>query len=123
MRRQYSPGPRYAGLSSVSRAAAGQPHMDLKHRTVLIRVTGDGNLDITVKPKKSEDWADAKDDGQIKEDPVELSIYAHRFMGIAEQMGRTLARTAISVNIKERLDFSCALFTSSGGLVANGSCW
>ena len=44
MRRQYSPGPRYAGLSSVSRAAAGQPHMDLKHRTVLIRATGDGNL-------------------------------------------------------------------------------
>ena len=40
-------------------------------------------------------------------------------MGIAEQMGRTLARTAISVNIKERLDFSCALFTNDGGLVAN----
>jgi 5-oxoprolinase (ATP-hydrolysing) len=40
-------------------------------------------------------------------------------MGIAEQMGRTLQRTAISVNMKERLDFSCALFTSDGGLVAN----
>ena len=56
---------------------------------------------------------------EIQEDPVQLSIFAHRFMGIAEQMGRTLARTAISVNIKERLDFSCALFTSDGGLVAN----
>lgn len=40
-------------------------------------------------------------------------------MGIAEQMGRTLQRTAISTNIKERLDFSCALFDQTGGLVAN----
>jgi len=39
--------------------------------------------------------------------------------GIAEQMGRTLARTSVSVNIKERLDFSCALFGPDGGLVAN----
>jgi len=42
-----------------------------------------------------------------------------RFMGIAEQMGRTLQRTSISVNIKERLDFSCALFGPDGDLVAN----
>ena len=55
----------------------------------------------------------------IKEDPVQLSIFSHRFMGIAEQMGRTLQRTAISVNMKERLDFSCALFTKDGDLVAN----
>ena len=40
-------------------------------------------------------------------------------MGIAEQMGRTLQRTAVSTNIKERLDFSCAIFSPSGGLVAN----
>ena len=40
-------------------------------------------------------------------------------MGIAEQMGRTLQRTSVSVNIKERLDFSCALFGPDGGLVAN----
>jgi 5-oxoprolinase (ATP-hydrolysing) len=52
-------------------------------------------------------------------DPIYLSIFAHRFMGIAEQMGRTLQRTSISVNIKERLDFSCALFDCNGGLVAN----
>lgn len=67
-------------------------------------VTADGDLDITVARKKYED--DTKTAPQIKVDPVLLSIYAHRFMGIAEQMGRTLARTAISVNIKERLDFS-----------------
>eukprot|EP00981_Chlorochromonas_danica_P003519 scaffold659_cov192-Ochromonas_danica.AAC.32 len=52
-------------------------------------------------------------------DPIYLSIFSHRFMGIAEQMGRTLQRTSISVNIKERLDFSCALFDAQGGLVAN----
>ncbi|KAJ7968290.1 5-oxoprolinase [Quillaja saponaria] len=52
-------------------------------------------------------------------DVVQLSIFNHRFMGIAEQMGRTLQRTSISTNIKERLDFSCALFDPNGGLVAN----
>lgn len=40
-------------------------------------------------------------------------------MGIAEQMGRALQRTSISVNIKERLDFSCAMFGPDGSLVAN----
>ncbi|KAG2488023.1 hypothetical protein HYH03_013330 [Edaphochlamys debaryana] len=52
-------------------------------------------------------------------DPVRLAIFSHRFMGIAEQMGRTLQRTSVSVNIKERLDFSCALFGPDGSLVAN----
>jgi 5-oxoprolinase (ATP-hydrolysing) len=52
-------------------------------------------------------------------DNILLSVFAHRFMSIAEQMGRTLQRTSISTNIKERLDFSCALFGPDGGLVAN----
>lgn len=52
-------------------------------------------------------------------DAVQLSIFSHRFMSIAEQMGRILQRTSISTNIKERLDFSCALFGSDGGLVSN----
>lgn len=42
-----------------------------------------------------------------------------RFMSIAEQMGYTLQRTSVSVNIKERLDYSCALFGPDGSLVAN----
>lgn len=46
----------------------------------------------------------------VTEDPIELSIMSNRFMGIAEQMGLTLQKTSVSVNIKERLDFSCALF-------------
>jgi 5-oxoprolinase (ATP-hydrolysing) len=52
-------------------------------------------------------------------DPIHLSIFSHRFMSIAEQMGRVLQRTSISTNIKERLDFSCALFGPDGGLVCN----
>lgn len=52
-------------------------------------------------------------------DSIQLSIFSHRFMSIAEQMGRVLQRTSISVNIKERLDFSCALFGQDGGLVSN----
>ncbi|KAI1087143.1 Hydantoinase B/oxoprolinase-domain-containing protein [Rostrohypoxylon terebratum] len=52
-------------------------------------------------------------------DPAQLSIFGHRFMSIAEQMGRTLQKTAVSINIKERLDFSCAIFGPSGDLVAN----
>jgi 5-oxoprolinase (ATP-hydrolysing) len=52
-------------------------------------------------------------------DPVALAVFAHRFMGIAEQMGRALQRTSVSVNIKERLDFSCALFDAGGNLVSN----
>ncbi|CAN7988046.1 unnamed protein product [Ixodes hexagonus] len=52
-------------------------------------------------------------------DAVRLSLFSHRFMSIAEQMGKILQRTAISTNIKERLDFSCALFGPDGGLVCN----
>jgi 5-oxoprolinase (ATP-hydrolysing) len=52
-------------------------------------------------------------------DPIMLEVFNNLFMSIAEQMGATLANTAYSVNIKERLDFSCALFDPTGGLVAN----
>ena len=52
-------------------------------------------------------------------DPVLLEVFNNRFMHIAEQMGAVLENTAHSVNIKERLDFSCALFDSNGELVAN----
>eukprot|EP00095_Tigriopus_kingsejongensis_P001143 snap_masked-scaffold5766_size4353-processed-gene-0.1 protein:Tk01143 transcript:snap_masked-scaffold5766_size4353-processed-gene-0.1-mRNA-1 annotation:"5-oxoprolinase" len=52
-------------------------------------------------------------------DPVMLEVFNNLFMNIAEQMGATLANTAYSVNIKERLDFSCALFDHTGALVAN----
>ncbi|HTO81770.1 MAG TPA: hydantoinase B/oxoprolinase family protein [Methylomirabilota bacterium] len=52
-------------------------------------------------------------------DPVMLEIFNNLFMSIAEQMGSTLEKTSHSVNIKERLDFSCALFDRDGQLIAN----
>jgi 5-oxoprolinase (ATP-hydrolysing) len=52
-------------------------------------------------------------------DPVMLEVFNHLFMNIAEQMGLQLQNTAHSVNIKERLDFSCALFDTDGNLIAN----
>ena len=52
-------------------------------------------------------------------DPVRLEVMGSRFMSIAEQMGAVLRNTAVSTNIKERLDYSCAVFDRDGGLVAN----
>ncbi len=52
-------------------------------------------------------------------DPVMLEIFNNQFAGIAEQMGITLRNTSSSVNVKERLDFSCAIFTPAGDLVVN----
>jgi 5-oxoprolinase (ATP-hydrolysing) len=60
--------------------------------------------------------ADAADD---RPDPVRLEVFNNLFMHIAEQMGTVLQNTAISVNIRERLDFSCALFDAKGRLVSN----
>ncbi|TDJ21365.1 MAG: 5-oxoprolinase [Deltaproteobacteria bacterium] len=52
-------------------------------------------------------------------DPVRLEVFGNRFMSIAEQMGAVLRNTSVSTNIKERLDYSCAVFDEAGGLVAN----
>ena len=73
-----------------------------------------GNLILERKKEKLNEHALG-----TKADPIMLEIFNNLFMSIAEQMGSTLANTAYSVNIKERLDFSCALFDSSGNLVAN----
>ena len=63
-----------------------------------------------------------RNDGAVQRggvDPVLLEVFANLFMAIAEEMGVVLQNTATSVNIKERLDFSCAVFDAEGGLVAN----
>ncbi|XP_001361023.3 5-oxoprolinase [Drosophila pseudoobscura] len=77
-----------------------------------VQVTAFGDLIMDVK-------TGGKHGINAELDPVHLSIFSHRFMSIAEQMGRVLQRTSISTNIKERLDFSCALFGPDGGLVSN----
>ncbi|CAG0914660.1 unnamed protein product [Notodromas monacha] len=79
-------------------------------------ITSSGDIQIDVGSREP---VDSKKIAQDSVDPIQLSIFSHRFMSIAEQMGRVLQRTAISTNIKERLDFSCALFGPDGGLVSN----
>jgi N-methylhydantoinase B len=54
-------------------------------------------------------------------DPITLQVYRHRLTGVAEEMGVTLRRTAYSPNIKERLDFSCALFDGAGGMISQAA--
>ena len=75
-------------------------------------VSGFGDIEIQVGESQASRIG-------IQVDPVQLSIFSNLFMSIAEQMGRMLQKTAISTNIKERLDFSCALFGPEGSLVAN----
>ncbi|XP_059473428.1 5-oxoprolinase [Neocloeon triangulifer] len=78
----------------------------------IAKVTPQGNIRIQV-------GSTGKSFVGEQRDPIQLAIFSHRFMSIAEQMGRILQRTSISTNIKERLDFSCALFGPDGGLVSN----
>lgn len=71
---------------------------------------GDVDIEVSAPPGTQAD---------TRWDPVQLAIFSNKFMSIAEQMGHTLQRTAVSTNIKERQDFSCAVFDPEGGLVAN----
>ena len=78
------------------------------------RVTAAGSLELgRVRPRTA-----AYAIGTVA-DPVMLEVFNNLFMNIAEQMGLRLQNTAYSVNIKERLDFSCALFDAEGNLIAN----
>ena len=77
-------------------------------------VTARGDLllsRVTARPGRA--------DVSTEADPVMLEIFNNLFMSVAEQMGVRLQSTAHSVNIKERLDFSCAVFDADGGLIAN----
>ena len=76
-------------------------------------VLADGTLRLT----RTTPRAAAIEDAGV--DPVRLAIFGGLFMGLAEEMGSALQRSAASVNIRERLDFSCALFDAGGNLIAN----
>lgn len=78
------------------------------------RITAQGDVEIFIEYTTS-----SRKQLTATLDNIQLSIFSHRFMSIAEQMGKVLQRTSISTNIKERLDFSCALFGPDGGLVSN----
>ncbi|MWD26629.1 5-oxoprolinase [Aquicoccus sp. SCR17] len=77
-------------------------------------VDAQGNLILERVAEKARDRA-----AGTQADPVLLEVFNNLFMSVADQMGATLANTSWSVNIKERLDFSCAIFDEAGDLVAN----
>ncbi|KAJ5261030.1 hypothetical protein N7478_011625 [Penicillium angulare] len=108
-------------LENQSRIAGPAVIID-KTQTIVVAPNAIANLletciVIDLKDNTSSSVQETQESSEI--DPIRLSIFGHRFMSIAEQMGRTLQKTSVSTNIKERLDFSCALFSPDGGLVAN----
>ncbi|KAK9447465.1 Hydantoinase B/oxoprolinase-domain-containing protein [Limtongia smithiae] len=106
-------------------------NLDIGSKITGPAILADGTQTIVVPPLTSAvmlkthvivnigDEAGKKSATTEKVDPITLSIFGHRFMAIAEQMGRALQKTSVSTNVKERLDYSCALFDADGGLVAN----
>jgi len=107
-----------AGLGAGTKVAGPALIIDPSATTVIepgwkAEVDPIGNLALSRASPRSSSTASAK------VDPVMLEIFANLFMAIAEEMGVALQNTASSVNIKERLDFSCAIFDREGALIAN----
>lgn len=82
------------------------------------RLTSIGNLLLEDHSKDQRDISATLSDSN-EPDAIQLELFNNQFTSIAEQMGVTLQKSAMSTNVKERLDFSCALFTQSGELVVN----
>jgi 5-oxoprolinase (ATP-hydrolysing) len=115
MREALKPGNRVSGPALII-----EPH-----QTVVVepewqaQINAPGHVVLTrIAPKRREAAIGTGRAGEGA-DPVMLEVFNNLFMSIAEQMGVTLQNTAYSVNIKERLDFSCAVFAADGSLVAN----
>ncbi len=109
-RENLQPGDRIAGPALIAEPNSTiviDPHWQAAY-------TESGNLILTRQTATTQKKPDA-----AALDPVRLEIFNALFMSAAEQMGATLEKTASSVNIKERLDFSCAVFDAEGNLVAN----
>ena len=77
------------------------------------KIEKNGNLLLTSTEQKKEEI------GIDQVDPIQLEIFSNKFKGICDEMASVLKQTASSVNIKERLDFSCGLFNKEGDLIAN----
>ncbi|MGY6633744.1 MAG: hydantoinase B/oxoprolinase family protein [Alkalilacustris sp.] len=105
-----SPGDRVAGPALIIEA----------NQTIVIEPGWEGTITPRDHVLLSRVECAARDEALgTKADPILLEVFNNLFMNIAEQMGVALQNTAQSVNIKERLDFSCAVFDADGALVAN----
>lgn len=104
---------------AIDQVVTGPAIITDRHATTVIEpewqatVAAQGHLLLTRSVPRGRERTD------VRADPVLLEVFNNLYMSIAEQMGATLANTAHSVNIKERLDFSCALFDADGNLIAN----
>jgi 5-oxoprolinase (ATP-hydrolysing) len=108
-REDLGPGAAFEGPALVLEATATvvvAPGFSARVDAHGILVLTDGGAEVSSRPPTGAD-------------PVHLEIFGNRFMSIAEQMGEVLRASAVSTNIKERLDFSCAVFDERGSLVAN----
>jgi len=104
---------------AAQQSIAGPALILQPHTQILIKSGWAGTVDATGMLVLSGGKTKARTVKPFPVNPVQLELFNRRFMGVAEQMGRVLARTAHSVNMKERLDFSCAVFDGTGSLVAN----
>ncbi len=115
-REQLQPGDHITGPAIIAEAIAtiviepGWRAEITAHDNILLHWQGTKAAGETA-PTETSDYTIA--------DPVELELFNNAFASIAAQMGATLERTALSTNVKERLDFSCAIFTPEGELVVN----
>jgi 5-oxoprolinase (ATP-hydrolysing) len=109
LRDDLSPGNRIAGPALIIE----------NHQTVMVEP--DWQAEVTVKNHLLLTRTKKKTEAKVgkKADPVMLEVFNNLFVSVAEQMGYALQNTARSVNIKERLDFSCAIFDKRGRLIAN----
>ena len=123
-KQQCAPLYRRENLTSGQRIVGPALIIDLNSSTIIERdwcaeVTSANNLILKCAARESPSFLPADTLQNPKVDAVKLEIFNNLYMSIAEQMGATLKNTAHSVNIKERLDFSCAVFDKNGSLVAN----
>lgn len=111
---KYTPTPVYA-LEKLTPGTLMQGPAIVIDKTQTLVVTPEAQARILDSHVLIDITSDVKEDVSSRViDPATLSVFGHRFMSIAEQMGRTLQKTSVSLNIKERLDFSCALFGPDG---------
>ena len=108
------PGPMVIveGTSTTVVDPGWQASMDPKGNLLLVRAT------VSRRGVSPRSWAVGRNRNRVV-DPMLLEVFGRRFSSIAEQMGEVLRATARSVNVRERLDFSCAVFDAAGALVAN----
>ncbi|MBX3595818.1 hydantoinase B/oxoprolinase family protein [Sphingomonas sp.] len=109
---------RRAGLAA-GRAVAGPALIVDPVATTVVEPGWSARLDREGSIILTRDRAAEHGKAGVERDPVRLEIFAGLFMAIAEEMGAALRHSATSVNIRERLDFSCALFDGAGRLIAN----